>query len=458
MEIKNAKGTHDIYGKETDLYRGIVNVFSVLATVYNYKEVITPTIEPSELFQRSVGESSDIVRKEMYSFLDKGGRSISLRPEFTASIVRTFVQYKMYATEELPVKMFYHGPAFRYERPQLGRYRQFHQMGVEALGSSSYLVDAEVITLAYDVLCNLGLKDYVSLKINSLGDEVSRNNYREALKNHFAKYIDNMCDDCKERLKLNPLRILDCKVPSDHQYIDLAPKMNDFLTDESKNRFDKLLNALNDLEIPYEIDDELVRGLDYYSETVFEFHFHSKDGTDIGAIGAGGHYSNLINEIGGPKLEGVGFSFGIERLINVLSQINNRELLNQFESPLQVYVMPLGEEKVKLEAFEISLALRQSGLQTEVCYDNAKLSNMFKRAEKKNAKIALIIGEDEIKQNIVQLKNMETKEQISVSYDDLVETIYSLSGYGNEDCCCEHNHDECDCHHEHNDNCCCNKK
>lgn len=454
MEIKNIKGTHDIFSKEMEIHRGIINVFSTLATLYDYQEITPPTIEPSELFNRSVGESSDIVRKEMYTFLDKGNRSISLRPEFTASIVRAFVQYKMYATEELPVKFYYHGPAFRYERPQLGRYRQFHQMGVEALGSSSYLVDVEVITLAYEIICNLGLKDYVIVKINSLGDKTSRSNYKEALKDYFSKCIDKMCDDCKERLKLNPLRILDCKVKEDRVFIDGAPKMSDYLTLESNDRFSKLKACLNELEIPFEVDNELVRGLDYYSEVVFELHFLSKNGVDIGAIGAGGHYSNLIKEIGGPELEGVGFSFGVERLCSVLAELDNRKLLDQFMNKLDVYIMPIGDDKIKKEALEIGVALRESGLSCNVCFENSKIGNMFKKAEKKNAKFAVIIGEDEMKNSQVQVKDLINKIQHSVSYDDLVEFLYDSLGYNDSHC----HDDECGClYHGEHDDCSCKK-
>ena len=444
--IQNPKGTHDIYGKEMTIYQAVRELYINICNSYGFKEIILPIFESSDLFQRGVGKSSDVVRKEMYTFLDKGGRSITLRPEFTAGIIRSFVQNKMYANNELPVKLFYHGPTFRYERPQSGRYRQFHQLGVECVGLNSYLIDSEIIALGYDFLVNLGLKDNIVLKINTLGDEETRNNYRNALKDYFKKYIDNMCDDCKSRYELNPLRILDCKIEDDKEIIKFAPKISDYMSINSKERFSKLLSYLNELEIPYEIDESLVRGLDYYSETVFEFHYKGKDNIDIGAIGAGGHYSSLVKELDGPDMHGVGFSFGAERLISVIN--DNAEALGlDFDEKLPVYIMPLGDDKVREEALSIAIALRQSGIPSQICYEEVKINNMFKRAERKNASIAIILGEDEIQKEEVQLKNLNTKEQITVSYESLVDKLFELLNGSEHEHCCD---DECHCHeHEH---------
>ncbi|MGM9873601.1 MAG: histidine--tRNA ligase [Bacilli bacterium] len=441
--IQNPKGTHDIFGNEMTVYQAIRELYINICSSYGFKEIMLPIFESSNLFQRGVGESSDVVRKEMYTFLDKGGRSITLRPEFTAGIIRSFVQNKMYVNEELPVKLFYHGPTFRYERPQSGRYRQFHQLGVECIGLDSYLVDTEIVALGYDFLVNLGLKDDIVLKINTLGDEETRTNYRAALKEYFAKYIDKMCDDCKSRFELNPLRILDCKVPEDREIIKSAPKISDYLSENSKTRFNKLLAYLNELEIPYEVDESLVRGLDYYSETVFEFHYISNEKVDIGAIGAGGHYSSLVKELDGPDMHGVGFSFGAERLITVVSEKAQKADLD-FDYPLPVYIMPIGNEKVKEEALSIAIALRQSGFASQMCYEDVKINNMFKRAERKKAKVAIILGEDEISKEIVQVKNLSTKEQVTVSYQDLIGKL--------EEILCEGEHHECHCH---DDGCCC---
>ena len=421
-EIKNVKGTHDIFGEETNAYEKVESLMKSIAEIYAYHGVRPPVLEYNSVFTRSVGESSDIVRKEMYSFLDKGGRELTLRPEFTAGIMRMVVQNKMYATNELPLKLYYLGPVFRYERPQLGRYRQFNQFGVESIGNDSALNDVEVIVLAYTILCSLGL-DGVTIRINTLGDEESRNNYRVALKEHFAKYIDKMCEDCKNRYELNPLRILDCKVPDDRQYIENAPKIKDYLSESSKTRFDEVLNTLDTLQIPYEIDEELVRGLDYYSETVFEFHYKSAAGNDYGAVGAGGHYSKLMSELGGPELPGVGFSFGIERVVSVLKDDG---LLEDTKNELDAYVMPLDKDS-SLYAEAVAVYLRNSGgYKVDVCFDHTKLGNMFKRAANKNAKFAIIIGENEVKDETVVIKDLVKQEQVSVKMEELIEIFDEL--------------------------------
>ena len=266
------------------------------------------------------------------------------------------------------------------------------------------------------------------IKINTLGDDASREAYRKALKEYFAAHIKNMCEDCKSRYELNPLRILDCKVPEDRPIIEKAPKISDYLSQESKERFDKVLEALEGLEIPYEIDDGLVRGLDYYSETVFEFHYVSKTGADYGAVGAGGHYGKLMQELGGPELPGVGFSFGIERVVSVLK---DDKLLQEMKPSVDVYVMPLSEE-VGLYAEQVAVLLRNGGgYKVDICFDKTKIGNMFKRATNKNAKFALIIGEDEIKNDSVILKNLESQEQETVEVDKLIEKLdeyYSKEG------------------------------
>ncbi len=420
--IKNVKGTHDIYGEETNSYEMVESLMKSIAELYAYNGVRPPVLEYNSVFVRGVGESSDIVRKEMYTFPDKGDRLLTLRPEFTAGIMRLVVQNKLYATNELPLKLYYVGPVFRYERPQLGRYRQFNQFGVESIGNNSPMNDTEVIVLAYTILCSLGLEG-VTIKINTLGDEDSRNNYRKALKEYFKDHIENMCEDCKSRYELNPLRILDCKVPEDRPIIEGAPKIGDYLSEASKARFEQIQDALSVLQIPYEIDESLVRGLDYYSETVFEFHYKSKAGLDYGAVGAGGHYGKLMEELGGPELPGVGFSFGIERIVSVLKDDG---LLNDTKSTLDVYVMPLGDESV-LVAEEIAVLLRNSGgYRVDMCFDKTKLGNMFKRATNKNAKYALIIGEEEIKNDSVIIKNLTTQEQMNIKVDELIDKFDEL--------------------------------
>lgn len=417
--IKNVKGTHDIFGEETAAYDKVESLMKSVAELYAYNGVRPPVMEYNSVFVRGVGEGSDIVRKEMYTFPDKGGRDLTLRPEFTAGIMRLVVQNKLYATNELPLKLYYCGPVFRYERPQLGRYRQFNQFGVESIGNDSAMNDVEVITLAYTILCSLGLEG-VKIKINTLGDEASRNAYRDALKKYFASHIENMCEDCKSRFELNPLRILDCKVPEDHPIIEGAPSIKDYLSTESKNRFHTVLDALEVLQIPYEVDDSLVRGLDYYSETVFEFHYVSKAGVDYGAVGAGGHYGKLMQELGGPELPGVGFSFGIERVVSVLK---DDDLLGDTKQSLDVYIMPLSEETL-LYAEEVAVVLRNGGgYRADICFDKTKLGNMFKRATAKNAKFAVIVGEDEANNDSVVVKDLEKQEQQTVKVDDLVKYL-----------------------------------
>ena len=421
-EIKNVKGTHDIFGEETNAYERVESLMKSIAEIYAYHGVRPPVLEYNSVFVRGVGESSDIVRKEMYTFPDKGGRDLTLRPEFTAGIMRMVVQNKLYATNELPLKLYYLGPVFRYERPKLGRYRQFNQFGVESIGHNSPLNDVEVIALAYTILCSLGL-DGVTIKINTLGDDESRNNYRAALKEHFAKYIDKMCEDCKNRFELNPLRILDCKVPEDRQYIENAPKIGAYLSESSKTRFDEVLEALDSLQIPYEIDESLVRGLDYYSETVFEFHYKSAKGNDYGAVGAGGHYGKLMSELGGPELPGVGFSFGIERIVSVLKDDG---LLEDIKNELDAYIMPLDKDS-SLYAQGVATYLRNSGgYKVDVCFDNTKLGNMFKRAANKNAKFAIIIGETERNSDSVVVKDLVKQEQITVKLEELIEKFDEL--------------------------------
>ncbi len=420
--IKNVKGTHDIFGDETNAYDMVENLMKSVAELYAYNGVRPPVLEYSQVFSRGVGESSDIVRKEMYTFPDKGGRDLTLRPEFTAGIMRLVVQNKLYATNELPLKLYYCGPVFRYERPQLGRYRQFNQFGVESIGNNSPTNDVDVIVLAYTILCSLGLEN-VTIKINTLGDDISRDNYRKALREYFASHIENMCEDCKSRYELNPLRILDCKVPEDRPIIEGAPKISDYLTPGSRARFEEIQDALSVLQIPYEVDDSLVRGLDYYSETVFEFHYVSKAGANYGAIGAGGHYGKLMQELGGPELPGVGFSFGIERIVSVLK---DDDLLKDTESKLDAYVMPLDNDAV-LYAEEVAVLLRNGGgYRVDMCFDKTKLGNMFKRATAKHAKFAIIIGGDEIQNDSVIVKDLDKQEQITVKTDELINKIDEL--------------------------------
>ena len=441
MSFIGVKGTHDVYGLEASEYTYVESVMKRIADFFAFSEVRPPVLEHSELFVRGVGESSDVVRKEMYTFNDKGDRSLTLRPEFTAGIARLIVQNKITNLQELPIKMYYCGPVFRYERPQLGRYRQFNQFGVESVGSNNPIADVDVISLAYTILQSLGLEN-VTLKINTLGDEESRNNYKVALKEYFAKYIDQMCPDCKQRFELNPLRILDCKVPEDQEIVKDAPKMSDYLTASAKDRFTYILSLLESMAIPYEVDDSLVRGLDYYSDTVFEFHYKSSKGNNYGAIGAGGHYGKLIKEVGGPDVPGVGFSFGIERIVSVLK--DDDLIPEDIHFGLDFYVMPMGA-KYQPTCVGIANAIRMNGYAVDMCLDDVKLGSMFKRAEKKGTKFAIIIGENEVAQNKVVIKNMKTQEQLEVDINCLREEIDELFDEHEHECCCCGDDCDCDC-------------
>lgn len=412
------KGTHDVILEEATKYSYVEEVLTKIATLYNYKEFRTPIIESNELFNRSVGESSDIVRKEMYTFLDKGNRLITLRPEMTASTIRSMVNAKLFANNDYPIKAYYLGPNFRYERPQQGRYRQFNQFGIECCGVSNFYRDVEVIALGYNALKMLGFTN-LKLKINSLGDQETRNDYKKALTSYFGEKIEQMCEDCKERYTKNILRILDCKVESDQEIIKDAPTLDKFYSKNAKEHFDNVLKALDEIEIEYEIDHSLVRGLDYYTGVVFEYHYTSKLGKNYGAIGGGGHYANLIKEIGGPDLEGVGLALGIERLVNVM---NDDNLFDSLEEGLDIYIMPLGE-KATNESNKIANFLRLNGYSCDICLESKNFGQMFKKAQRRNAKYALIIGDNELESKNVVVKDLALEKQETVANDDLLEYL-----------------------------------
>ncbi len=427
------KGTHDVILSEADKYSYIEQTLIQVAEYFNYKEFRTPIMEYSELFQRSVGDSSDIVRKEMYTFLDKGDRSITLRPELTAGVIRSIVNNKLLALGDIPVKAYYVGPCFRYERPQQGRYRQFNQFGVECVGVISPYRDVEVISLCYFALKMLGFKS-LKLVINCLGDDESRNNYKDVLRSYFEKHLDSMCGDCKERFTLNVLRILDCKDPNDQEIVKNAPKIEDYLTEKSKDNFNKVLKSLDELGIEYEITRNLVRGLDYYSDVVFEFHYVSSKGINYGALCGGGHYNKLIQEIGGPKdIEGCGFAIGIERIASVMS---DDSLFDEIDDALDCYIMPL-DVSYQDKALEIATSLRLNGFKSDVNLEGKGLKGMLKKAIKLSSKYALILGEDEIKNNSIVVKDLNKETQESVELDKLIDYLDEK----------ENESHSCSCHH-----------
>ena len=333
MKYSIPRGTVDLLPENTKTWQYLEQLLRTVASNYNVQEIRTPVFESTELFLRSVGETTDVVNKEMYTFTDKGDRSLTLRPEGTAGVVRSFVENKLYVNPDKLTKLYYMGPMFRYERPQKGRQRQFHQFGVEMLGLESPYVDVECMNMAVTIVESLGLRN-VKLHVNTLGDEASREAYKVALKEHFKPVLHELCSDCQARYEKNPLRILDCKVDKDHPSFATAPKTQDFLTPEAKAHFDKVCALLDDLEIDYEVDPNLVRGLDYYCHTVFEVISEDPELGNAATLGGGGRYNSLVEEVGGPSTPGVGFAFGMERLAIALKnkQDEVEEVIRVFRS------------------------------------------------------------------------------------------------------------------------------
>lgn len=415
--ITKPKGTIDITGEDSLLWEYVNQVVATIMNAYNYEYIRTPIFEASELFHRSVGESSDIVRKETYDFQDKGNRNMTLRPEGTAGIVRSYIENKFYALPDVK-KYFYNGPMYRYERPQTGRLREFTQFGAELLGSNDPITDAEIISLIYHILDVLHISN-IQVNINSLGDNESRINYRKALVKYLEPHLDELCDDCKERIKTNPLRILDCKVDGDSEILKNAPRTIDYLNKESKERFEKVLKYLELLDIDYEVDPKVVRGLDYYDHTVFEVVSLDHNDGSQSVLGAGGRYNKLIKELDGPDSYGIGFACGMDRIINVLKQI---DLYKDLKRNIECFVMYVSEEE-KLYALEIVQNLRLNGVVTETDNLGKGLKGQFKEADRLNAKYLIILNNEDLKKGLVNVKDNVTKEEEKVDISELVEYI-----------------------------------
>ena len=453
MSFQKIKGTRDVYGTEIKHWQKIEQLIRELCFLYGYEEFRTPEFESTEVFARQ-DDSSDMVNKEMYTFIDQGNRSITLRPEVTAGIVRSVVENKLYANVDLPLKYYYIASNFRYENPQKGRLRLFHQFGIEALGAKNPLLDLEGITLGVTFLSILGLQQ-IKVLVNTLGDEASRSNYREALKEHFASSIDTMCGDCKRRYEQNPLRILDCKIDVDHPAMKSVPKMSEYLTEESKVYFDQVIEGLKMLEIPYEIDEKLVRGLDYYTDTVFEVVSTHEGMGSQATLFAGGRYDKLIEYFGGPEISGIGFGLGLERLLIALEE---EGVLEVEEEMLDVYVMCL-DERYQKEAYILLTLARANGYRADMDYLGRSMKAQFKTVDRKKAQVVAIIGEDEVRLGRVTLKYIPTQEQVSVGFDEMVAQLdtwaNSLQGHEHHhDCDCNHDHEDCDgenchCGHHH---------
>jgi len=423
--LKAPRGTADILPPQTSKWVYVEEAMRRFASRFGYEEVRTPIFENSELFMRSIGEATDIVTKEMYTFTDKGGRSNTLRPEMTASVIRAFLEHQL-ASQSL-LKWFYIGPGFRYERPQSGRFRQFHQLGVEAIGSENPALDAEVISLALELFRALGLKN-LEVKVNSIGCEQCRPAYREKLRDYFRAHLTELCEDCRtHRFEKNPLRILDCKVESCRQILSKAPTAVDHLCAKCAEHFRKLKHWLDQLGLVYTLDPFLVRGLEYYTRTVFEVI--SKELGAQNTLCGGGRYDNLVELLGGPPTPAVGFAAGIERIILVMENLH----VEFPEHKVDLYVVALGE-RAEEYLLPVMTRLRRFGLHVRGDYNLRGIGAQLKEADRFGARWSLLMGENEMSKKMAALRNMQTREQIEIPMDHLEQEIVAklLSGSAKE--------------------------
>lgn len=409
--IKAVRGTKDIIGEEAKKYVYISNVAQKMFENYGYNFVKTPIFEETELFKRGIGEATDVVEKEMYTFKDRGDRSITLRPENTASLVRCYLENSIYAKEDVS-RFYYNGSMFRYERPQAGRQREFNQIGLEVFGEKSPKVDAEVIAIGYKFLEKLGITD-LEVKINSVGSKESRTIYREKLIEHFSKHLDDMCDDCKDRINRNPLRLLDCKVDKDKDFYKSAPNIIDFLFEDERKHYEDVKKYLDVFGIKYTEDPTLVRGLDYYSSTVFEI-VTNKLGSQ-GTVLGGGRYDNLLKELGDKDIPAVGFATGVERIMMLLGE-------NYPKNNPDVYIAWLGENTSET-ALKIAESLRDNDIKVYIDYSEKGMKSHMKKADKLSVRYCIILGEDELNKGIVLLKDFSTREQKEVKIEEIVNQI-----------------------------------
>jgi len=409
MAVKVPKGTRDIFGDDIYYWQELEKILLEVCNLYNVSEMRTPVFEYTELFARGIGDTTDVVQKEMYTFKDKGERSLTLRPEGTSPVVRSYIENSLYA-KKLPAKLFYIISAFRYERPQAGRYRQFHQFGVEYFGATSPVSDAEVISLLNLIMEKIGLKP--SFEINSIGCADCRKDYNLALKDFIKMHLDNLCPNCKNRFEKNPLRILDCKEESCRAILKDAPITLDSLDEECAVHFTKLKENLDSLGINYIVNSKIVRGLDYYTKTVFEVFV---DGFN-GAVAGGGRYDGLVEELGGPKTAGIGFAFGLDRLILAMQKANE----NLKKPPCKVYIGSFGEAGA-LKASQLAFDLRKKGIVVECDIMDRKVKAQMKYANSIEAEYSLIIGENELETNLAEIKNMQTGENTKININEIFE-------------------------------------
>lgn len=416
MLTKAPRGTKDITPSESYKWNYIENKFREVCSLYGYEEIRTPIFEHTELFKRGVGDTTDIVQKEMYSFLDKGERDITLKPEGTAGVIRAFIENKLYAQTQ-PTKLFYITPCFRYERPQAGRQRQFHQFGIEALGSDNPSIDAEVISLAVQFFNELGLKD-LAVRINSVGCPICREKYNEKLKNYLESKKEYLCETCLDRKDKNPMRVIDCKNPTCKENIADIPFMIDNICDECSTHFEKLKEYLDEMNINYMVDKTIVRGLDYYKKTAFEII--SNDIGSQSTVCGGGRYDGLVEQLGGPKgISGIGFGLGAERLLLTLEN-NNIEIENN--NSIDIFIATIGEN-AKTKSFSILSDLRKNHISSENDHLDRSIKAQFKYSDKIKSKFTVVIGDDEINKDIVTLKDMRTSEQTTIKLSELTNEL-----------------------------------
>ncbi|HQE22745.1 MAG TPA: histidine--tRNA ligase [Syntrophomonadaceae bacterium] len=412
MQIKAPRGTYDILPDEAVKWQWMEQVLKETAERFGYRQIRTPMFEHTELFQRGVGESTDIVTKEMYTFKDKSQRSLTLRPEGTASCARALIEHSLY-NGTLPVKWYYIGPMFRYDRPQTGRYRQFHQFGVEAFGSGSPYLDAEILFLLVEILRRLGLPEY-ELHLNSVGCSKCREQYRQKLIEHITPVKERLCADCQVRYLQNPLRVLDCKEKSCHQAIVNYPTFLDSLCDNCRDHYTLVQKTLQDNGIKFVHDDNLVRGLDYYTNTAFEVHIPGIGAQS--AVGGGGRYDGLVESCGGPSLPGIGFALGLERLLLALNQ---QKGVPWAENPVSVFIAVM-QEHLEDQAAALLFKLRQQGIATDKDYNQRSSRAQMKLADKLGVKYVVLLGEEEVKGGFVTVRDMKSKEQWKIDEEGLV--------------------------------------
>lgn len=405
------KGTEDLLPDKSYRWQYLEKSFKSVCDRFGYSEIRVPTFEHTELFERGVGDTTDVVQKQMYTFLDKGGRSVTLRPEGTASVARSFLQNSLYA-QAMPLKMFYNIACFRYENKQKGRLREFHQFGIEAFGSQGPSIDAEIISLAVTFLTDVGLND-LSVNINSIGCPECRKKYNDALKEFFRPDLQELCQTCNERFERNPLRILDCKSEICQSFAKKAPTILEYICDDCRNHFEELKSCLDNMEIPYNVNPGIVRGLDYYTKTVFEVI------SGPFTVCGGGRYDGMIEEFGGDSIPGIGFGLGIERLLIRLDELG---INIPKENVIDLYVAPLGD-KAKTFTQKLALDLRKGGINVETDHMDRGLKAQMKYANKINCKFSIVIGDNEIENNTVKLKNMETGNEEDVSFEGLLDAI-----------------------------------